>query len=243
MRNVYLFPGILGSDRQFDRFCSELSNIGLVRLMSYPDVYSKTDLISNIYEIAKYFSNEIMKDDNLNEIFLIGYSFGGCVALEVGRILNQRGLEKNNIAIIDAPIPGITFDFGRSRRLGSLSSRTPLKQARVRVMEFVGLNRTVRLSLLHFCGIISAQYKKKVEKFILRSLRERGRRNTWNPSVVDFSGIMFFSNQFKPVTYLEWRRICPRMSNILIDASHLSLLDDPFVYEIKNALYSHLILQ
>ena len=241
MRDVYLFPGIIGSDFQLTQIIKNVPDINSTRLMSYPDARSLTELIVNIHKISKHFAENIIAENSGHDVVIIGYSFGGCIALEVGSLLRKSGLSIDNIFVIDAPIPGMTFDFDLSQRLGVLVPRTGFKQAKVRAMEFMCFNRKARLLILHCCRVFNYRDTKKLERFIVRSLRERGRRDNWTPVKVEFSGLLFFSKQFEPLISPVWREMCPNMPISVIDTEHLQLLKNSSLSNISDCISSHLL--
>ncbi|MGI4765430.1 MAG: thioesterase domain-containing protein [Janthinobacterium lividum] len=226
MRDVYLFPGIVGSSYRLAQLIVGISHVNSVHSVSYPGMRSKTESICNINNIAEYVCKEIVLNNGNKHIIIIGYSFGGCVALEAGPLLKKEGMVIDEMFIIDAPIPGIVFDLDRSKMLGLLAPRTPFKQAIVRAVQLTFFLRKVRIVLLWFLYSIKRDRSKKLERFIIRSLREIARRKSWIPHRESFSGLLFISEQFCPVTFDTWIDLCPNMSPIIIDADHLSLLND-----------------
>ena len=161
--------------------------------------------------------------------------------MEVCSILKKSGLHINNLFVIDAPIPGMTFDFELSQRLGSLVPRTALKQAKVRLTEFMCTNRIARLSILHCCRLFYHRGTRRLERFIVRSLREMGRRDDWTPVEVDFPGLLFFSRQFEPVVSPVWRKMCPNMPVSVIDTDHLQMLKNKAFSDISDCVSFHLL--
>ena len=226
LRSALLFPGILGEDRRLVQLRTELSKFLSLQTISYPDVTSATERLTDIDIISEYILDHTATENNsLGDIILVGYSFGGCIALELARLLFNEGHSVGGVVIIDAPLPGMTFDLFRPWTDGELPPRALTKRYKMAIIHLISLNRRVRLTILGLCGWIAPNIRRKLDRWMCKALRESARSTRWKPNVVDLPGIIIVSTQFANATYEGWRKLCPRMSYEKVEADHLSILE------------------
>lgn len=226
LRSALLFPGILGEDRRLAGLRTELADVVSIHTITYPDVTSTTDRLSDIEVIARDICDSVGgRSKSLSDIVLIGYSFGGCVALEVARLLSNEGRRVGGVVIIDAPLPGMTFDLFRPWTDGELPPRGRTKRYKMATIRLISFNRRVRLTILGLCGWIGPDIRRNLDRWMCKALREHARSTCWRPNVVDLPGVIILSTQFANATYEGWRKLCPQMSNDTVEAGHLSILE------------------
>lgn len=237
LSSAYLFPGMLGEDRRLRQLQIELSRSLVVEPLHYPDIASPTALLSDMRELSRALYDSIVgREAPVGGVVLIGYSFGGCVAAEVARLLAAEGYDVKGVIIIDAPLPAMTFDLFRAWPKDGLPPRIWTKRWTMRIVEGISFNRKVRLTTLGLCGWIRPSLRRKMDRWMCKALRERARRSHWTPAVLDSPGLVIVSTQFADATSEGWQRLCPGMDRVTVAADHISILEGPALAEVTCAI-------
>lgn len=110
---LFIFPGAWGKSYQFFDFAFQLGVSNPIYIFSFPSF--KTNEFNNLKELSNICFQLI---NNLKPIklFMLGYSIGGTIALEVGIEMQKKGLKTEFFTVLDATIPD-KFLHSESSRL------------------------------------------------------------------------------------------------------------------------------
>ncbi|KEK15819.1 beta-ketoacyl synthase N-terminal-like domain-containing protein [Limosilactobacillus reuteri] len=102
-KNIFLFHPAGGSIFCFRQLVKYIDIDGLnIYAVSFPSNITKN---ISLHDLASYYVNEILKIQNDDEFLLGGYSFGGNIAVEIARQLEQKGKIVKNVYLIDSLVP------------------------------------------------------------------------------------------------------------------------------------------
>ncbi|WP_419829250.1 thioesterase domain-containing protein [Methylobacterium sp.] len=221
---LFALTSIVGDDRNFKCFREQFLDLMTCLPVEFPDVYSNTDHLTDITVITNRAVERILMHQPNGPIFIMGYSFGGCVALEVARTLKRKGREIGFLMILDAPNPWMKFDLHRTTSFNSLHLRSIRRQIFIDLVTMPLLTRLIRATLLKIIGAFFPGKLTRYERVIAKMLRERARCHTWNPTPTELSGLLVYSTQFEVSTKEFWRTTCPRMVTLKIESGHVAML-------------------
>ena len=233
---VFLFPGILGEDRRLRQFCTSLADIYRFEVIQYPGIRGRTSELFDIDALADAMACLIEHRCPQGEISIAGYSFGGCVAYEVCCILQRRGRAIKRVLLIDPPLPKMIFDLFRPWPGNHLPPRAPIKHLGMLIVQNVAKYKMVRIFLSCFIRFIDNSMSRKAENVIVKSLRERARREKWQPKPACFPGLVLVSSQFSSITGGALRELSRGTDYAIINASHISMLDHDALVSVREAI-------
>jgi amino acid adenylation domain-containing protein len=102
---VYMLPGIGGQPMGFrplvDRLSHDRSYIGI----QYPDISHMKSIGYELKELASWLIDQMELENTRQSPDLIGYSFGGALAMETAIQLQDRGFEPGQLILLDAHLP------------------------------------------------------------------------------------------------------------------------------------------
>ncbi|MEL7006037.1 MAG: thioesterase domain-containing protein [Bacteroidota bacterium] len=114
--NLYMIPPILGSVtvyREFaERMDSKINCIGLQNKL----FTNKDELPESVENMAEEFERRILNSQKTDQIFILGYSFGGLIAYDLTKRLELSGL-KVKLILVDIPEPDAEMDLDISEDL------------------------------------------------------------------------------------------------------------------------------
>ncbi|AYG69905.1 MULTISPECIES: condensation domain-containing protein [unclassified Rhizobium] len=165
--------------------------------MFHADLANGLDRLS-IEDIASRAIDAMRIDKAVGRVAIVGLCVNGILALEVGRQLQERGIDVGTTAIIDAWAPGFFVSlpkreqarWNRERRRKRLAYFTrKLLSGRIRLIDYLK-EFEVSLSLLRIFGVKAGQYSPEEEaneavtKLLVASARRYKPPQTKDPSIV-----------------------------------------------------------
>lgn len=219
----YFFPSIIGDDSHCRFFRDDLSHVFDVRMIDFPDLTSESCLLLNFNCLCASLAQRIAHEGFAN-FYLCGYSFGGCVAHEVGKILSERGINISGIIVIDAPTPSMIFDLHTKYSGNTIPKRSIVKTILTESIWHILRYRKFRMLYIAMINGLQVKNRSKFNRMAVKILREKARRKTWHPTETMSSGIVFLTSQFARANKEFWLINCKKMAFYEVDTRHLLIV-------------------
>lgn len=166
-RTIVCIPGAGDSIASFIPFSSELPEENIIG-MQHPGLDGCTRPHTTVEAMAAAYARDIEDLIPRNEVHLVGHSFGGWVALQIGLELQRVGNRIASITIVDSDIPSphsggpLTFDETIVKYSIALE-RSFGKPIRIASIDIAGRSVEEKLAFLHSklvaCGAWTARTK------------------------------------------------------------------------------------
>jgi amino acid adenylation domain-containing protein len=109
---AYLIPGIGGSSAQLADLARHLAHDRRVKVLE-----PRAVALSAVHDFARACAERIERDGTSRSLALVGHSFGGCVAYEAARVLEERGVAVD-LYLLDSYLHLDRSDVGAAYRPG-----------------------------------------------------------------------------------------------------------------------------
>ena len=162
------------------------------------------------------------------------------MAFEVARFLETTGRQIDALVLLDPPLPGMSFDLHRPGPPEAIPTRSLGRRVAMRLLTLLGSTHLLR-STVHLTARLAGTHRVgRLEYVMLKALRERARRKDWRPAPLSAAGLLVFSRQFARTTEQDWRRLCPSMATLQVNAKHVHFLGEDGVAAVHAALLATL---
>jgi thioesterase domain-containing protein len=222
---IFIAPGIGDTVTNLLRLANNLQSCCAIYGMQAAGVDGVQEPLHRIEEMAQYHLEAMRKVQPHGPYFLIGYSLGGLVVLEIARSLSQAGEEIGFLAMLDSYPDRRYFAFGhrirwewsqKNRRAVDLSKRVK----RFQTLLASRLSRKLHKHPQEFSSLNHAMSRVKSAQYeALRSYRPRyynGRVNFVKAEIASY-----FPADPTPI----WRRLVGELEVEVIPGSHLDMLN------------------
>jgi thioesterase domain-containing protein len=183
----------------------------------------------SVEEMACSYIDEVRKLQPHGALRILGYSFGGVVALEMARQLAEKGEKVAFLGILDRAAPNNEeIDSGRK----GLSKAWDVRTTRLRFLARVAAAR----------GLLSARlpvpFMKKIYKTALNTMnRNYSPRSAFSGSLAIFQTEELRSGGVDPVSEKGWGRLVRGTIKIYpAPGTHHTLLEEPHVQILAGIL-------
>jgi thioesterase domain-containing protein len=105
-RPLFIFPGIHGTPETFADFATRLGEQRPVYAFHLIGSQQESEPVRQVERLAKLYASEIRSAQPHGPYYLLGYSFGGVLALEVARELHSHTERVALVTMVDCPAPG-----------------------------------------------------------------------------------------------------------------------------------------
>ncbi|MBK7644928.1 MAG: amino acid adenylation domain-containing protein [Planctomycetes bacterium] len=145
-RPIFCLPGLGGISLQFETLSAKLRTQRTVYAIELHELEIERSVLQSLPQTAAQIARQLREIQPNGPYSLLGYSYGGNLAVEIARELVQQGLEVEHVAILDAYAPGSVRDpsgLDKVRRhlriLGRLRWSEAYEYVSSRVLRRVGL--------------------------------------------------------------------------------------------------------
>jgi acyl-coenzyme A synthetase/AMP-(fatty) acid ligase/thioesterase domain-containing protein/acyl carrier protein len=237
---VFLMPGIGGDEPALARMRAELRTRIRFVTIKYPSSSAMIEAEARFDAIADAAIAQIRwaaKSDNV--IHLAGYSFGGFVVWEVARRLLAAGSRIGTISLIDARRARDVASLERQQKISTRVKRAIRhillrpRQSAHKIQYLAKYSITSRLPLVLLWLLHSMAMRLPTGMALVLpqnydgELRERA-LNNFTLSKLDHPATLFRStNYIKEFPDNGWSDVCPQLTVVPIDGTHVSMLDSP----------------
>jgi thioesterase domain-containing protein len=254
---VFVCPGYHGDDLRFMSLRMELEDAIAFAPLRYPD-WSEMAAGDPCEVLLNSVVTQITGAAPEGTLMLLGYSFGGGVALMAAHRLRAQGREVRWLGVIDTNLVPCTA--ARAQVIGTRLRE--LREEIARVRGFAGLGGVVGFLVLGHClrdliGLRAAGEFAHLRYLLPRRIRivldrwlgmtMRGRMipswaATLLPLLADVPTVLFRSHAHEPEEPedLGWEARCPDLSIIPVTGDHGTVLDppnrQPILEGLRNAL-------
>ena len=199
--------------------------------------------LSTIEAMAGRYVDEIVSLDPYGPYFLLGYSLGGLIALEIGRYLLERGLEVRFLGLLDSYPARSTSswdvmrDIARILRMEARRRRICLDRMRWSVMRDAGR----RLGLMQKLNPAPPLYPEAVQR-----VREAARAAARQHRPLPYDGdVVFFEAETPLVTVARnparvWRRLVRRLTVEVTPGDHHTMVQGECAAALAAVIDRHL---
>jgi thioesterase domain-containing protein len=251
---LYLMAGGHGIVIEVCYLGSAISHPGKTFALQPPGFEGEVATIDSVQDLAAYYVDHLRgrADEPIN---IVGFSFGGLIALEMARILHRQGRKLGIVGMIDSHLaerqwPTVTrarFLWGRvvgrlralghappGRRVDAIrNSARPLLKVLKRLFSAVSSHP----SLSHYYQPDIDIRIKAVKDLAIVAFEK------YAPLAVDFPVVLFKSKRdARDIVDTEdiWRPIIPRLEVVEIDGKHASMILPPLVHGLAAEIASRL---
>ena len=241
---LFCIPGSGGGALQYEGLASRLSTSRSIYAIELHDMDLGTATWPSMHEMAVTVAQSMRQVQENGPYSLLGYSFGGNLAVEVAAELTRQGQQIELVYLIDSYAPGaaeIASQTDRfARHLRALTS-VPLREA-FDYFKFRG--RRV-------LGLLPARLPEETDlQYRLRIADERGIRalHSYRPS--HFSGRIAWVHALDIYEWARikdttgtggWSGVCNEVEVIDIKCAHFELLNQPHLSELAEYLDNLLV--
>jgi thioesterase domain-containing protein len=233
---VFFMPPYEGDISLLVRFRAALGDRLLFSAVHYPGWKDALNSSGRFEAIVDAAVSQIVPRINNNRCALAGYSFGGIVAWETARRLQEHGYDVAFLGLIDTALDGLPHQqmgmSGMATRLLKRMRSTPNVEAltdsilknllrRSSVPTLKIMNRTIELT--------SPRLALSFQRHLTGQLRLLA-LDQWTVAPVDVSATLFRSDDgWEDAPDFGWRRICDDLTIVRIGGSHESILRPPYL--------------
>ncbi|MEG6504844.1 amino acid adenylation domain-containing protein [Nitratidesulfovibrio sp. 1201_IL3209] len=107
LARLFCLPYACGNPTMYREFAAHLPRDYGVLAASLPGHGRSGSPLGSIPEIAQTYAGRLSDLARETPLFLLGYSFGGHVAYEIARLLEERGTPSAGVVIVSSPPPGV----------------------------------------------------------------------------------------------------------------------------------------
>lgn len=230
---AFLVPGALGVDPPLENLRTRLSDEVRLDLVDMPDIGCLGSVIASIPATAEIVAADIVRRCPSGVLSLVGFSFGGSVALEVATQLSRAGRDIAFLGILDAPFKGSDMRDGYSARFN------PVNRARavVRSMKSAAGTETRRLIAAAAASDQERWGKSHmIRKALIRHLRSKA-LGAWVPQACQARGLLLWTGEMGGRANLtRWQELCPNLRLVPVPGDHQKLLEGASLEAVATAL-------
>ncbi len=244
---LFCLPGIGGHAFQYRELAARMRADCAIHALQIHDLDAPPTTLDSIEETAAAFSRGIREVQPHGPYALIGYSYGGIVALEIARRLIAAGESVPFLGLLDTYAPGTVVTVPPVKKLGrhiwklarmstshawqyiSARVRRRAREAAFHIRERRGIHAGSALDL-----------EQRIEQTSIRCERAMGRY-----LAQPFPGRLTIVRALQLIDWMEvhdptgtcgWSSLCEGVDVIDINCEHLDLFNEPHISELAQRL-------
>ena len=237
---VFLMPGLGGDEPALARMRAQVGTRLRFVTIKYPSASAMFEAEARMDAVADAAIAQIRRSTKSDDVLHIaGYSFGGFVAWKVACRLHAAGYRIGAIGLIDARRARVIASLQRQQKMSS-RVKTAIQNMWVRPRQSVNtmlylarysLYSRLPLTALRFLHAWTLRLPASIAAGLPRNYdRELQRRalNNCTLSKLDHPATLFRSMEYiKEFRDNGWSDVCPQLTIVPIDGSHLTMLASP----------------
>ena len=207
-REVFYIPGIYGDQPKQESLRNCVVGIKF-HVITLPELNVSSTVLSSLVETARLVANYIDETQKEGEVYIVGFSWGAGLAVEVAVQLKLAGRTVEYLGLIDCPLY-----IDENRR-----TLRRLMQVILAPKFFLKLRRFTR-NVFHYNYkmIRRIPIVPTASEYRFLSLR------LWSPQTCDAKGIMILSAEFRKMFGEKWKAICPNIKQVEIRSDHEDII-------------------
>ena len=196
-------------------------------IIDLPDVGSPVAILSSLSTTADLVVGEITRLQTAGPISIVGFSFGGSLAVEVATQLQRSHRDIAYLGLIDAPL--------KIRNLQQTLSITPRRSIKIAKRALQKLKE--RLDLRNAQRNVEKGLELNVQqrRSYLLHLREIA-VDEWEPQQCLARGMIILSNLMYERTHETWSTLCPNCKLIRTPSDHEHIIKGESLDRVASAL-------
>ncbi|MCB9796383.1 MAG: amino acid adenylation domain-containing protein [Alphaproteobacteria bacterium] len=210
-------------------------------VLEAPEVAGLDVSPDTLTELAALHVRELMAAlPALGAVRLIGYSFGGPLAVEVARLLRERGMVVASLILIDPPTPGARVEA--RGQLGFLALHVGLAPEEVAAMELDAAISRIAACLAEQGDAPSGRaWEEEVRRIGTAAERNRARFRSWQPRSPNVPTLLMRAEEEVGADDTRWRALLGEaQKTAVIPGDHFSCVREPLVQDLARQLEAHL---
>ena len=232
-RAAFFLSGVGGDDPEFADLADRLRPWLRLAPVDYPDAGARGAVLSSMAGTAEVVTADIQRLQPGGGIALVGYSFGGSLALEVADQLVRAGRTVDLLCPLDAP-----FRMDELRgQFEKLRLATAPRHAMKKVVEAAALSE-VTLRLVTGAAapeVVGEARANPVRRALLTHLRTKALAG-WRPPSCDARGVLVCTGVLGAANRERWLSLCPRLACVDVEGDHDRLLQGASLDRVVEAL-------
>lgn len=231
--HAFFLGGVGGDDPEFAELERRLRPWLRLVPVDYPDAGARGAVLSNMAATAAVVTADIQRLQPRGGVALVGYSFGGSLALEVANQLVRAGRIIDLLCPLDAP-----FRMDELRGLfEKLRLATAPRQAVKKVVEVAALSE-VTLRLVTGAAspdVLGEARANPVRRALLTHLRTKALAS-WQPAGCQAPGVLVCTGVLGAENRDRWLSLCPHLGCVDIGGDHERLLQGASLDRVVEAV-------
>lgn len=229
---AFFLAGVGGDEPEFDDLKARLAPLLRLVPATYPDAGARGAVLSDMAATAEVVVADIVRRRAAGPLALVGYSFGGSLALEVAAQLTRAGRTVDFLCVLDAP-----FRMQELRGLFEvLRLATAPRRAVKKVVEAATLSEvTLRLVSTAAPAVMGLNRAEPVRRALLTHLRGKA-LDGWTPPTSRAAGLLICTGVLGEANRDRWQSLCPNLACVMVDGDHERLLMDEALERVAGAL-------
>ncbi len=218
---AFFLAGVGGEEPELEDLSRRVERHLTLIPVEYPAAGARGAVLSNMRVTAQVVASDILRRPASGAVSLVGYSFGGSLALEVANQLTSAGRTVGFLGILDAP-------FGMEELRGLfevLRLSTAARRAAKKMVEASAASEvTLRLmSAAASPTVIGLNRAEPVRRALLTHLRTKALAG-WEPEACRAPGVLICTGVLGDANRDRWMSLCPNLSYVQVDSEHETLL-------------------
>jgi thioesterase domain-containing protein len=231
--HAFFLGGVGGDDPEFAELARRLRPHLRLVPVDYPDAGARGAVLSSMAATAAVVTADIERLQPRGGIALVGYSFGGSLALEVANQLTRAGRTVDLLCPLDAP-----FRMDELRGLfEKLRLATAPRQAMKKVVEAAALSEVTLRLVTNAASpdVVGGARANPVRRALLTHLRTKALAG-WRPEGCDAPGLLVSTGVLGAENRARWLSLCPGLACVEIGGEHERLLQGASLDRVVEAL-------
>ena len=228
-RLVFFLPGILGDEPKQAILRQKFPGFINFIVLELPD--SSEYVVCSLAETGRVVAENIMRVQQKGDIFILGFSFGANLAVEVACHLTSVGRNIGYLGLIDGLLK--TGDTRRSLR---------------GLFDLLTAPRGGFIVLKNIVQIIKRRFFKKMKEYRINNATESlniidcrfTALSGWEPQVCEAQGIMLLSVFNFERSSLLWKKICPNCRQVRVRSDHHHFISGYSAYNVATVMSNDL---
>ncbi len=230
--SVFLLPGVYGDEPQLSDLRACLADRLSFHTLDLPDLGTPFSILSSIPETARLLVANIVALQQGGSVYIIGFSFGASLALEVVTQLKQADRAIAYLGLIDAPL-----------KVKDLRHAFPFSPKGVyvmvrRIVQKLRERRDLRLAEQNL--INEAEISEPQRRSLLLHLRATA-LDLWQPPGCETAGFIILSTLLYKRTSEAWLSLCPNCRQINVASDHEHIIKGDALRHVAAALADDIV--
>lgn len=233
---AYFLPGVGAAEAEFAALDAHLAPRLRLRPAAYPGMGARGAVLSDMRATAGVVAADILGGPGRGPVALVGYSFGGSLALEVSRQLRAAGRDTAFLGVLDAP-----FGIGELRGLFEVLRLATVPRRAAKALVEAGARSETALRLMAAAtapagdGGRGDDRGEPVRRALLTHLRTKALAG-WTPEGCPAPGVLISTGILGEANLRRWLALCPNLAPVRVEAQHEALLDGDTAGRVAAAL-------